>query len=175
MQLGQAAGATAALAVQRGCSVRNVGVREVQSALLASGAYIMPYLDLPKDHPHFQALQRIGATGILRGEGRNVGWANQTWFRADDPLRADEIFIKDYYSGPVNLGEGEMTIRTMINILRGLGARIPASEREWWTSMGLDDFSSSRPVSRLEAAVVIDTLFRPFDLFEVDYDGRLVR
>ena len=175
MQLGQAAGATAALAVQRGCSVRNVGVREVQNALLASGAYIMPYLDLPKDHPHFQALQRIGATGILRGEGRNVGWANQTWFRADDPLRVDEIFIKDYYSGPVNLGEGEMTIRTMINILRGLGARIPASEREWWTSMGLDDFSFSRPVSRLEAAVVIDTLFRPFDLFEVDYDGRLVR
>ena len=175
MQLGQAAGATAALAVQRGCSVRNVGVREVQSALLASGAYIMPYLDLPKDHPHFQALQRIGATGILRGEGRNVGWENQTWFRADEPLLAEDIFVKDYYNGPVDLGKGEISVRSLINVLRGLGARIPASEREWWTSLGLDDYSASRTATRLEAAVVIDATFKPFESYGVDYNGNLRR
>lgn len=175
MQLGQAAGAAAALAVQRGRSVRYVGVREVQSALLASGAYIMPYLDLPKDHPHFQALQRIGATGILRSEGRNVGWENQTWFRADEPLLAEDIFVKDYYNGPVDLGKGEISVRTLINVLRGFGARIPASEREWWTSLGLEDYSASRTATRLEAAVVIDATFKPFESFGVDYDGNLGR
>ena len=173
MQLGQAAGAVAALAVRKGCDLKDVGVREVQSALLASGTYIMPYLDLPKDHPHFQALQRIGATGILRGEGRNVGWENQTWFRADDPLRAEDIHVEDYYRGSLGLGEGEVTVGTLIRVLRSLGVRIPASEREWWTSFGLEYYSSSRTVTRLEAAVVIDALFKPFESFRVDYDGNL--
>ena len=173
MQLGQAAGAVAALAVRKGCDLKDVGVREVQAELLASGAYIMPYLDLPKEHRHFKALQRIGATGIMRGEGRNVGWANQTWFRADDPLRAEDIHVEDYYRGSLGLGEGEVTVGTLIRVLRSLGVRIPASEREWWTSLGLEDYSSSRTVTRLEAAVVIDALFKPFESFRVDYDGNL--
>ena len=150
-----------------------MGVREVQAELLASGAYIMPYLDLPKEHRHFKALQRIGATGIMRGEGRNVGWANQTWFRADDPLRAEDIHVEDYYRGSLGLGEGEVTVGTLIRVLRSLGVRIPASEREWWTSFGLEYYSSSRTVTRLEAAVVIDALFKPFESFRVDYDGNL--
>ena len=173
MQLGQAAGAVAALAVRKGCDLKDVGVREVQAELLASGAYIMPYLDLPKEHRHFKALQRIGATGILRGEGRNVGWENQTWFRADDPLRAEDIHVEDYYRGSLGLGEGEVTVGTLIRVLRSLGVRIPASEREWWTSFGLEYYSSSRTVTRLEAAVVIDALFNPFESFRVDYDGNL--
>ena len=173
MQLGQAAGAVAALAARKGCDLKDVGVREVQAELLASGAYIMPYLDLPKEHRHFKALQRIGATGIMRGEGRNVGWANQTWFRADDPLRAEDIHVEDYYRGSLGLGEGEVTVGTLIRVLRSLGVRIPASEREWWTSFGLEDYSSSRTVTRLEAAVVIDALFKPFESFRVDYDGNL--
>ena len=173
MQLGQAAGAVAALAVRKGCDLKDVGVREVQAELLASGAYIMPYLDLPKEHRHFKALQRIGATGIMRGEGRNVGWANQTWFRADDPLRAEDIHVEDYYRGSLGLGEGEVTVGTLIRVLRSLGVRIPASEREWWTSLGLEDYSSSRTVTRLEAAVVIDALFKPFESFRVDYDGNI--
>ena len=91
MQLGQAAGALAALACIQDKSVKKVSVRTVQQALLDAGCYIMPYLDLDKDDPHFKAIQKIGATGILRGEGRNVGWANQTWFRADDPLLLEDI------------------------------------------------------------------------------------
>ena len=47
MQLGQAAGALAALAVIEGKDVKQVGVRQVQEALLASDCYKMPYLDLP--------------------------------------------------------------------------------------------------------------------------------
>ena len=35
----------------------------------------------------------------MRGDGRSVGWSNETWFRIDDPVREDEIFLDDYYPG----------------------------------------------------------------------------
>ena len=59
MQLGQAAGAIAALSKTSGKSVRKVNIRKVQKTLLDAGCYIMPYLDLPRDHRHFKALQKI--------------------------------------------------------------------------------------------------------------------
>ena len=44
---GQAAGALAALAVRQGREPRAVPVRDVQRALLAAGAFLLPYLDVP--------------------------------------------------------------------------------------------------------------------------------
>ncbi len=100
MEIGQAAGIAAALAVKRSdVSLKDVSVREVQSGILASGGYLMPYLDIPVTDPRFASVQRIGVTGIMRGEGRSVGWSNETWFRIDDPVRPDEIFLDDYYPG----------------------------------------------------------------------------
>ena len=133
----------------------------------------MPYLDLPKEHRHFRALQRIGATGILRGEGRNVGWANQTWFRADDPLLAEEIYAKEIYAGDLGLGEGKVTVGKLITTLSNLGMYIPSPVEEWWEKLGLENYDPQRPLTRLEAAVVIDSVVSPFGMFGVDYDGNL--
>lgn len=175
MQLGQAAGTIAALSQIESKTVKRVRVRSVQRKLLASGCYIMPYLDLPKDHRHFKALQRIGATGILRGEGRNVGWANQTWFRADDPLLAEEIFVKEMYNGPLGLGEGPVTIGKMLEVLKGLGLPLHNANESWWNELGLSNFDVDRVVTRLEAAVVMDAAFDPFSMFNVDYNGNFTR
>lgn len=176
MQLGQAAGALAATACKDGRNVKSVKVRQVQRVLLKAGCYIMPYLDLPKDHRHFKALQRIGATGLLRGEGRNVGWANQTWFRAGDPLLAEDIFVNDFYNGPLGIGEGEVSVGQLLGILRGIGAPVPVSSQEdWWNKLGLTDYDHARTVTRLEAAVVIDATVDLFNMFNVDYDGNLRR
>lgn len=176
MQLGQAAGALAATACKDGRNVKSVKVRQVQRVLLKAGCYIMPYLDLPKDHRHFKALQRIGATGLLRGEGRNVGWANQTWFRAGDPLLAEDIFVNDFYNGPLGIGEGEVSVGQLLGILRGIGAPVPVSSQEdWWNKLGLTDYDHARTVTRLEAAVVIDATVDLFNMFNVDYEGNLRR
>jgi len=78
--IGQAAGALAAVALQKNVQPREVDIRSVQQALLDAKAYIMPFIDVPAEHPHFAAIQRIGATGILKGEGVPYKWANQTWF-----------------------------------------------------------------------------------------------
>ena len=175
MQLGQAAGVIAALAADREVSVKEVSIRDVQSVLLDAGGYIMPYLDLPKSHPHFKAVQRIGATGILRGEGRNVGWENQTWFRTADPLLAEEIHAEGYYGGHTGLGNGPVSVGNLIQAVSALGGNVMPSAADWWSSLGLTDFNADRTATRLEAAVVIDAAFNPFNMCEVDYDGEFLR
>ncbi|WP_037351767.1 FAD-dependent oxidoreductase [Sediminibacterium salmoneum] len=92
--IGQAAGTLAATAAIENTTAANVSVRKVQQALLASNAYIMPYFDVPVSHPHFEAVQRIGATGILKGQGVPTGWANRTYFHPDSLVNRAEL-VKD--------------------------------------------------------------------------------
>ena len=174
MQLGQAAGALAALAVIEGKDVKQVGVRQVQEELLASDCYIMPYLDLPLTDRYFDAVQRIGATGILRGEGRNVGWANQTWMRLSDPLEADEVYTAGYFDKENVFGQGTVTVAALLDGVKLLGG-VYDQPRQWWTALGLEDYDPARVATRLEAAVVIDAALDPFGRFEVDYDGNIIR
>ena len=204
MQLGQAAGAWAALSVRQGCELRDVPLRILQAELLERGCYLMPYLDLKPSDPHFGAIQRIGATGILHGEGRNVGWANQTWLRADDPLLSDELFLDEYYPGytlpvstvsscssssalasgsdPVSIsasGAFMITVGTIEVIIKGLAAIDGISlssdfgTASCWKSLGLSDYDPSRPVTRLEAAVLFDSLLDPF-FRPVSFSGELI-
>jgi hypothetical protein len=91
LQIGQAAGVLAALAVKNGTRVSEVPVRDVQNVLLDAGSYLLPYLDVSPEHQWFRPLQRIGATGIMKGVGKDVGWANQTHFRAADTLLLSEL------------------------------------------------------------------------------------
>jgi hypothetical protein len=175
MQLGQAAGALAALSIMQNRSVDRVAVRSVQAQLLMDGCYIMPFVDVAKDDAHFCAIQRIGATGILRGEGRNVGWENQTLFRPNEPLLVEEIYAEPFYVGDLGLDGGEVTIGELLGLVRSLGGNLPLSAEKWWHSLGLENYSESRVATRLEAAVVVDALFAPFSLLNVDYTGNFQR
>ena len=79
MGLGQAAGALAAIAVKTGRHPSEVPASEVQSVLLDHGCYLLPFLDLKPSDQGFRALQEAGVRGEVRGTGRSVGWANETW------------------------------------------------------------------------------------------------
>ena len=79
MGLGQAAGALAALAAKSGRKPADVPVGEVQSLLLDHGCYLLPFLDLKPGEPGFRELQEKGIRGEVKGIGRTVGWANETW------------------------------------------------------------------------------------------------
>ena len=79
MGLGQAAGALAAIAVKTGRHPSEVPASEVQSVLLDHGCYLLPFLDLKPSDPGFRQLQEKGVRGEVRGTGRSVGWANETW------------------------------------------------------------------------------------------------
>lgn len=133
MELGQAAGAMAALSVKKNCRIRETSVRDVQACLLDCGAYLQPYADVKTDDRAFKAIQRIGCTGILRGEGKRIAWSNLTLFHPDDELKEEELHLEDYPE---------------------IGYR------------------PSPGITRREAAVMIDSLYNPFEL-SVAMDGTL--
>lgn len=79
MELGQAAGALAAIAIQTDRHPCEVSVRKVQNRLLDHGCYLLPFLDLKPSDEGFRELQEAGIEGRVRGQGRSVGWSNETW------------------------------------------------------------------------------------------------
>ncbi len=173
MQIGQAAGALASLAIKEKISVKEVDVRQIQTALLDADCYIMPYLDLQKGDPHFKALQRIGATGIIRGEGRNVGWSNETWFKAYEPLNGEELFAEEFYPS-LKFEAGPIKIEAFLDAIANIdGEKVGRNQKKWWSKIGLTDYDKDRAINRLEAAVVIDAGLDPFSNFKVDVNGNL--
>ena len=77
--IGQAAGALAAIAVKTRRHPSEVPAAEVQAVLLDHGCYLLPFLDLKPDQPGFRELQEKGVRGEVKGRGRSIGWANETW------------------------------------------------------------------------------------------------
>lgn len=85
--IGQAAGALAAASIKNKVQdARQVPVRLVQSILLQQKAYLMPYADVSIADLGFEAIQRVGASGFLRGKGQPNAWANRTWFEPDSTI-----------------------------------------------------------------------------------------
>ena len=85
------------------------------------------------------------------------------------------VDLEDYY-GYAGLGSGEITIGRMMDLVRTSGGKIPYGDpSEWWKQLGLENYEADRIVTRLEAAVVIDAAFDPFGMFEVDYEGNVLK
>lgn len=183
MQLGQAAGTLAALSVKQKTDVAKVAVRDVQKEILDAGGYILPYLDLKKDDVHFKALQRIGATGILKGVGKNVGWSNQTWFNADSMVLVSELLqgLKEFDPEfKFEINENELSIGSASGLIAQLSVYYNKSmineetiKREWG-KLHLLQFESKRSISRKEFSVLLDYYINPFNLKQVDIHGRFV-
>ena len=181
MQIGQAAGALASLAVKQNCEVRNVPVRDVQDAILAAGGYLQPYLDVTSDNARFKAYQRIGSTGILKGTGKNVGWSNQTWLRADTLLLASELDgLSELYPRWKNEAAGNtpVTVEAAVDIIAKVSgkeaAAITAEAENAWKDYGMGEWQPKRNILRGEWAVLLDRILDPFHAKAVDMTGAFV-
>ena len=179
MQIGQVAGTVAAMAVKDHCLPRTLSVRSIQAKLLKEGLYLLPYLDVDKHSPLFLPLQRIGATGLLRGEGRHIDWQNQTWINADSLLtHEDLVCFKDVYPQfiPPKDGDRFISLSEFISILRSLSATmITLSEAQAvLQSFGVPVVESSDTLTRAQAAVLLDQFLHPFERIDVDLYGNFI-
>ena len=176
--IGQAAGALAATALIEGKDLQEISVRSVQQNLLNSKAYIMPYIDIQPDFQHFQAIQRIGAAGILHGLGVPYKWANQTWFYPErevsefelvDGLRPYFASLRDYWSA-----SGEMlTLGFFLELVQLIDSEIQWENlQQVWTGAGFEKklFKVEHPLNRLQIAVLVDEVLNPFAI-PVDLQG----
>lgn len=91
MTIGQAAGAAAALAIRQDVQPRELSVRQLQQHLLDNDCWALPFIDTTPDDWHFQPLQRIGLSGVLKGHGVPYLWANQTWIYPDSVMTRMQV------------------------------------------------------------------------------------
>jgi hypothetical protein len=181
LQIGQAAGALASLAVKQHKKISEVDVRDVQNVMLNYGGYLLPYLDVEKNNSLFLPLQHIGATGILKGEGKSKGWANETWFRTHDPLLHAELDgLKEVYSfveigndsTPVTLKEALQIIDKIAQTEKiTLKENISQASKAIYAKYMFADYDVNKPITRGEMAALIDQLLDPFNNKKVDIYG----
>lgn len=163
---GQAAGTLAALAVERGCTPREVPVRALQRVLLAQKAYLQPLYDVTPEDPDFEMLQRIAATGILRLTGEPYHWANRSWFYPERTLSVGEFTegLHDYAPQVEAVDDpAPLTAAAAAALLRKAGGEVPEA-------LAAD---AATPLTRREAARMTDRALHPFDR-DIDFEGRLI-
>ncbi|WP_297337057.1 FAD-dependent oxidoreductase [Algoriphagus sp.] len=177
--IGQAAGTLATIASKSGKAPSEVSIREVQQVLLSQQVYLMPYIDVNPEDAHFQAIQRIGATGILKGAGVPYLWANQTWFYPENKVTEFELVeglrpiypsLADYWGASGDYLTGER----FKQLLELTGRKTSLLEiAEAWKRRGLPgSFTTDRLLTRKEVAVILDELLDPFSK-ELNWEGRI--
>jgi hypothetical protein len=159
---GQAAGALAALSVQQNKQPAEMQPRDLQTTLLRQNVFLLPYVDVTPTDSFFAAVQRIGATGILRGVGKKEGWANKTFFYPDSICNGHDLTegVKSFILG-IRLPQlsDTVTISDIEIIRKAMAAMGIAVGKPIHTAA-----IKSRPLLRKEVAWLIDTHCNPFQL-----------
>lgn len=177
--IGQAAGALAATAIQENKKPSEVSIRSVQHALLESKAYLMPYIDVKKEDEGFEAMQRIGATGILKGIGIPYKWANQTWFYPDQIVSEYELKkgLLPYFPELEKVHASGSGIK--LSFLRSLILKVEPkfsidAINTNWKSWGISqDYDESISLNRRTISLLIDEILKPFQR-EIDFQGSII-
>ncbi len=176
--IGQAAGTLAALSVKQSANAASISVRTVQTSLLKSGAYIMPYFDVPLTHPDFLVAQRIGATDILKGKGVPHNWANQTFFYPDSLVNTMTL-AKDLeliFKKPFIIKNEQLMIDDAMNILVQLSAVLSKEKNNIITKEKIvqqigKDWKEGDALTRIQFAKLLDQTIHPFEKMDVDHKG----
>ena len=193
LMTGQAAGVLAAMSIKSKREIRNANVRAVQDELIKNKCYIMPFVDVSRDDPNWAAIQKIGATGILKGVGKSEGWANKTFFYPDSTI-SEDLFVADFnnffdermrsYSR-----DSLLTLTSAINFLQvNSSKKIKSDEvvlfsldeqykkqEKLWNSIGLHDYEPNRAIKRGELAVLLDKYFMVFKKRNIDLNGKFLK
>jgi len=178
--IGQAAGALAIVATKEGKTLDQVSVREVQQLLLNQNAYIMPFIDVDPEMKSFQAIQKIGASGIFKGEGVPYLWANQTWFYPGRAVTEYELILglKPIYSELDKFwgASGDyLTLSRFEELLKLVDesiSRVRVSET--WDKLGMQgQLFDGLVLNREQVSLLLDDLLNPFGK-EVNWDGEFI-
>jgi FAD dependent oxidoreductase len=181
MLIGQAAGTLAALSVKGNLMPANVPVRSVQQSLLSAKCWLLPFLDVPPEHPNFEAVQKIGLTGALRGTGVPNKWANQTWFYPDSvALLAD---VKAALNAVIHGDNDKKIIARETTALTTIWTTTPTapvfagmlqkicSLIAQPCALQTSTFTADHALTRAELAQMLQEVFDPFKRINVDIVG----
>jgi len=169
IQVGQAAGLIAAQSVAQGTTPSELNIRQVQQQILDYKGYLMPYIDLGPDQANFEAVQRIGATGILKGRPVPFKWANQTWFDPDSTMLLNELL-----TGLIDFDQRFKQLRLDGDIVSGsdLTKIFIYACRLYQLDCPAFSIPLENKMKRVEIAKYIDEYIDPFVLKKLDHSGK---
>ena len=189
--IGQAAGTLAAQSVQQNLDAQNIPVRKVQLGLLNSNAYIMPYFDVPQNHPQFIAAQKIGATGILKGEGVPYSWANRTLFHPDSlvnrlalvhdiaelciltPKQQTYLSVSDAIDIIIEIAKNH-SLTTKSSSWNLSNKKLLTNQIKLaWQRWKFGSFNTNIHLTRIQFAQLLDATINPFELQQIDHNGKI--
>ncbi|KRO89576.1 MAG: hypothetical protein ABR90_07610, partial [Cryomorphaceae bacterium BACL29 MAG-121220-bin8] len=179
MQIGQSSGFLASLAIKNKKNIDQINVRDVQLEILKNKGYILPYVDVDYEDLNFISYQKIGACGILRSEGLNIGWENKTLFYPNAKLNINQIYLENwtmFKSDKIPFPE-KVSIKNILNWVYKIKEKSFSNESEYlevWTSLSLSDFNLERIITRGEFSVLLDKIIDPFSNVNIDYYGNLI-
>ena len=179
LQLGQAAGLAAVMSADIGVAPALLDVRSLQEELLNYGAILMPYMDALQDHWAFLSIQKVGLSGIMRGEGIPVAWANETRFYPEDVVSRSDLdtILKrakqlEYFSddtqwslGSRNRITAEQTLELFASLAEDEGfsnALISAKQSTAEDTLQSAGVDLNSPLNRATLAYLLDHFFDPF-------------
>ena len=145
LQIGQAAGAAAVLSVESGIPAAMLDVRSLQEILLESGLILMPYMDAVQDYWAFLSIQKVGLSGLMRGEGIPVAWANETRFYPEKEVENDHLL-------EILSRSDQMSTEQINQALSTVG-----SSSEWTIENGLEFFEVLSEISKAPTSSVRDS------------------
>ncbi len=187
IQTGQAAGLMAAMASLGDVPLYQLDPRTVQQRALEYGGYLLPYVDVSPEDPHFTAIQKIGATGILRGEGVPYKWANRTYFYPDSIVNAHDL-ARDLDDFREDIGfEVEnmfLSVAQAIDLVYTIASKqalemdvgnaqefVKMIQENWTNVYQLPKYEPDRYATKRELAVLLDQVCDLFQHKKVDLHG----
>ncbi|SMC85997.1 FAD-dependent oxidoreductase [Pedobacter nyackensis] len=177
LTIGQAAGALAAVAIKNNQQPAQVNIRQVQMALLESKAYLMPFIDVKPEDKDFVVMQKIGATGILKGTGIPYKWANQTWFYPEQPVNEYTLIegFKSFYPVMTDLFPSGKLVNAafaakLFSSVSKKDINLSAVSQVINERIARQNVGEETVLSRRILSVLIDHFLNPFAQ-EIDFNG----
>ncbi|MFK8010020.1 MAG: FAD-dependent oxidoreductase [Saprospiraceae bacterium] len=188
IQIGQAAGLIAAVAANKKLSPNKLIIRDLQDFVLEYKGYLLPFIDVPAEDVHFETIQKIGATGILRGKGIPYQWANQTWFYPDTFINVNTLLenINDFESNlNFQIEADQLDIENAIQLVFDLDKKLNINRikvvqsiffqqiaKQWSSDFELNNFDKKRWITKREFAVLLDKIIDPFHSKAINFKGQ---
>ncbi len=157
---GQAAGMLAATCIKQKINPRSANIVTLQDELLKNKCFIMPFIDVKADDKAWEAIQRVGAAGFIRGQGKSEGWANKTFIYPDSLMEVADLrnnALAIYPTLPLQQAGRYMNLAGLMRWLRQFDEGIVTRVLD---AMAPFKFPNDRnaPLSRRQVALVINEL-----------------